>query len=120
MKKILSLLVAIAFCGVASAQITWGYYEGENSEWSGLGTGSSGTFHVAIYVPGEIFGGATLQGINIPVVSESMKSVSAWARTKLSGSNVKKVSVSSGFTPNVTMVDSSRYLGFPIRPVCDL
>ena len=26
----------------------------------------------------------------------------------------------SGFTPNVTMVASSRYLGFPIRPVCDL
>ena len=122
MKKILSIIVALAFVTAASAQTLqknpagklgqksmttakkapmladgdgvsyWSYFNGSSSSWTGLGTGSAATFHVAVKLP-EILAGSTLKSINIPVVSTSMTSVTAWLKTNLDGENAVAVSV---------------------------
>ena len=122
MKKFLSLIVALTFVTAASAQTLqknpagkigqksmktaekspmladgdgvtyWSYYGGNSSSWTGLGTGSAATFHVAVKLP-NVLAGSTLKSINIPVISTSMTSVTAWLRTNLDGANAVEVSV---------------------------
>lgn len=122
MKKILSIIVALTFVTAASAQTLqkdpagklgqksmktvekapmladgdgvtyWSYYGGNSSSWTGLGTGSAATFHVAVKLP-NVLAGSTLKSINIPVISTSMTSVTAWVRTNLDGANAVEVSV---------------------------
>lgn len=62
----------------------WGYYTGTSTDaFGGLGTGSAGTFRVAIFVPGnEMLKGAKIRGINIPAISPMTK-VSGWVSSGL-------------------------------------
>lgn len=76
--------------------ILWSYDKNDIRNWVGLGTGQAGTFHVAVFVPGDLFGGGKLKTINVPVVTSSMTNVSAWVRTKLTGSIVAKASIPNG------------------------
>ncbi|MDO4197260.1 MAG: hypothetical protein Q4D33_14060, partial [Prevotellaceae bacterium] len=60
----------------------WGYYMGSNiNDFGGLGTGSAGSFRVAIFVPGDgVLAGAKIRGINLPALG-AMTSVKAWVAT---------------------------------------
>lgn len=66
----------------------WGYYLGNDiGEFRGLGTGSAGSFRVAIKVPGDgVLAGAKIRGINIPSLG-AMSSVKAWCATGLANSS---------------------------------
>ncbi len=79
-----------------AGDISWGYFTGLSSEWTGIGSGGKASFGVAIFLPGDIFSGANLKAIKIPVLDPNMTEVSVWARESLEGSNVCSVNVSDG------------------------
>lgn len=66
----------------------WGYYLDESmAGFAGLGTGSAGSFRVAIKVPGDgILAGAKIHGVNIPVLG-AVTDASAWLSTGLTNSS---------------------------------
>ena len=126
MKKIISVFIAITLALGVSAQriqkdpagklniktsksqqkapaltdagdITWGYFSGSSSDWIGVGVGQKATFGVAIFVPGDVFNGATLKAIRIPVLDSNMSNVSAWVTESLGGSNIRSVSTTGPF-----------------------
>ena len=126
MKKFISVFIAITFVLGVSAQriqkdpagklnnktsqsqqkapaltdagdITWGYYSGSSSDWGGVGVGQKATFGVAIFVPGDVFNGAKLKAIRIPVLDPNMTDVSAWVTETLGGNNVRSESTSGSF-----------------------
>lgn len=99
----------------------WGYFLGGADEIAGLGTTSTGTFRVAIYVPGDgVLKGAKIQGINLPVNTAKMSSVSVWGGKKLGGTELFSKSVSSvsvGFTQvvlddAVEVPEEGMYVGY--------
>lgn len=67
----------------------WGYYLGDNiNDFTGLGTGSAGSFRVAIKVPGTgVLAGTKIRGVNLPSLG-ALTSVSAWCATGLSNSSI--------------------------------
>ena len=74
----------------------------------------------SVFIPAAgVMSGKTLMNVG--------SSASYWSNSLSGNDNESNEYISclsgsyiSGFTPNVTMAASSRYLGFPIRPVCDL
>lgn len=85
-KEIAAPVVANANSQVAEGESLWGYYMGNENGLSGLGTGSAGTFKVAIKVPGGAFAGAKIQAINLPSVAE-MTGVSVFGGTSVGSTN---------------------------------
>ena len=79
---------------------TWGLTE--STSWSSLGLGATGLeFSVAIRVPGDLLGGTTIQGINMPVVDNGIKNVSVWVRKDLNDAeNLASVAVDETFSAN--------------------
>ena len=86
----------------ASLDGTTAFGYGSETDWDGLGVGSTGvTFDVAIYVPtSSALTNATINGINIPVIDSGMKNVSAWIRSSLNGSNLAKATAAGPFKEN--------------------
>lgn len=111
MKKFLLLLAALACVGASNAQslslasaaqpelpayglpatapadaIKWGYYFGNS--FSGLGTQQSGTFSVAMKVPGTTYlQNANIVSVNLPVLYTGMTKVSVWGRKSLTSTD---------------------------------
>ena len=72
---------------------------GTTSGWEGLGVNATNVkFDVAIYIPGSnAFKGATINGINIPVLDKGMKDVSAWVRSGLDSNDLAKATAAGPF-----------------------
>ena len=106
-----------------AGDVTWGYYSGAPSSWGGLGVNSKASFGVGIFVPGDVFGGASLKAIRIPVLVSDMTSVSVWAKGSMNGNNVCSKSVNNGsfsalsyyevaFDEPYTIPSSGLYVGY--------
>lgn len=79
--------------------ITFGY--STSGVWGGLGVGQTGVaFDVAIFIPGDALAGASVQGVNIPVIDAGMKDVTVWARSALNGENLGEGTTTGPFTEN--------------------
>lgn len=83
---------------VASLDGTTAFGYGNSGTWSGLGVGSTGVaFDVAIFLPGDVFAGSSVQGVNVPVVDNTMTDVKVWVRSELSGANLGEASTDGPF-----------------------
>ena len=101
--------------------ITFGY--GTGNDWGGIGISSTGVaFDVAIFIPGGVFTGSTVQGVNIPVLDTGMTDVSVWVRSALDKENLSQGTTSGPFVSNqylavpldeaVEVPESGVYVGF--------
>lgn len=119
-KKSVRMPVAQMAASIDGADI-WGYYLGGANNLIGLGTESTGTFGVAIKVPGNgALNGAKIQGINLPVMTTKMTNVTVFGGTTLGSSNLftKSVTVTNTGYQTITLDDevtipsSGMYVGY--------
>ena len=97
----------------AEGEDLWGYYLGDESGLTGLGTGSQATLRAAIYVPGSgALSGAQITALNIPVV-EAMTNVSVWGGTSVGSKTAFNKSVGNMPTLGYTRVDLDEPVSIP-------
>lgn len=96
----------------------WGYYMGSNiNDFGGLGTGSAGSFRVAIFVPGDgVLAGAKIRGINLPALG-AMTSVKAWVATGLANSKITVTKNASGITTGYNVVEFDEPIEIPAEGI---
>ena len=98
MRKLFSIIAGLfVSLSVAMAEddMIWGYYTGgiedliENSGTCTFGAEKSGTFRIAMYVPGDgILKGGSISGLRIPIWKASVvKNITAWVSTSSNPDN---------------------------------
>lgn len=98
MRRLLAFIVGLTASltiAMADDDMIWGYYTGgiedliENSGTCTFGAEKSGTFRVAMYVPGDgILKGGSITGLRIPIWKASVvKNITAWVSTSSNPDN---------------------------------
>ena len=87
MKRIITVLaILLAFAGTlrAQSQQWWGYIS-DDDQITMLGIGVSGTYHCAIFVPGnhDVTSGKKLCGVRFGLFAQHAKDVKVWAASSL-------------------------------------
>ena len=101
----------------------WGYYE--DGEVGLMGTGKTSTYDLCIYVPGDKqFSGATLAGLEFPLMVNDTKQATVWVRNTLQGNNIYQETVKNltygnfniiEFKQPVSIPAEGAYIGFTVK-----